>query len=157
MPDPTKPVGAGGLQRFQHRRDPVSQLQVSMADDGRGRPARTVQAAGAGSCQPLDKLDLANRAHFRRSSGAVHGSRLDKHSGTHVVATVNVGDQFVKQIPLVGDALGSKVPEVMMRVADWNLRLQCWFPGQGQPVISSVRHNGSSVCVIIDDAPFKRD
>jgi predicted ATPase len=25
VPDPTKPVGAGGLQRFQHRRDPVSQ------------------------------------------------------------------------------------------------------------------------------------
>ena len=76
------------------------------------------------------------------------------HGGTHVVTAVNVGDQFVEQIPLVGDALGSKVPEVMMGVADRNLRLQCWFLGQGQPVISSVRHNGSSVCVTIDDAPF---
>jgi hypothetical protein len=35
------------------------------------------------------------------------------------VTAVNVGDQFVEQIPLVGDALGSKVLEVMMGVTTW--------------------------------------
>src|SRR5262249_14159357 len=73
---------------------------------------------------------------------AVHASCLDKHGRTYVVAAVHVGDQLVQQIPLVGDALRSQVPEVMMGIADGNLRLQGRFLGEGQPVIASVWHNG---------------
>src|SRR5262249_7422343 len=40
------------------------------------------------------------------------------------------------------DALRAQVPEVMMGVADGQLRLQGRFLGEGQPVIASVRHNG---------------
>jgi hypothetical protein len=47
------------------------------------------------------------------------------------VAAVNVGNQFVKQIPLVGDAGGTKIPEVMMGIADSDLRLQDGFLREG--------------------------
>ena len=125
--DTTEPVRAGGLQRFQHWSDPIPQLQVSMADDSCSRPARAIQAAGAGRGQPLDKLDLSNRPHLHRSVGAVHSSCLDKDRKTDVMSAINVSNQFVKKISLVRDALRSKVPEMMMRVADWNLRLQWGF------------------------------
>jgi hypothetical protein len=45
------------------------------------------------------------------------------------VAAVYVSGQFMKKIPLVGDALGSKVPEVVVRIADRDFRLQGRFLG----------------------------
>jgi hypothetical protein len=36
----------------------------------------------------------------------------------HVVAAVHIGGQFVQQIPLVRNTLGTKVPEVVMGIAD---------------------------------------
>jgi hypothetical protein len=43
------------------------------------------------------------------------------------VTAVNISRQFMKKIPLVGDALGPKVPEVVVGVADGKLRLQGRF------------------------------
>jgi hypothetical protein len=37
------------------------------------------------------------------------------------MTAVDVGGQLVKQVPLVRDALGAKVPEVMMGIADRDL------------------------------------
>src|SRR5215472_17894287 len=62
------------------------------------------------------------------------------------MAAIHVGGQLVQQVTLVGNALGAKIPEVMMRVADRDLRLQGRFLGQRQPVVSSIRHRGSSAC-----------
>jgi hypothetical protein len=45
------------------------------------------------------------------------------------VSLEELRQQFVKKIALIGDTLRSKVPEVMMRIADRNLRLQCWLLG----------------------------
>ena len=129
MADAPKPVGAGRLQRLQHRCDPVAQVQVGVADDGGGRPAGAVQPAGAGRGQPLDEFDLPHGTHLLRAVRAVHRAGLDKHGGTHVVAAVDVGGQLVEQIPLVGNALGAKVPEVVMGIADGQLRLQGRFLG----------------------------
>ena len=39
------------------------------------------------------------------------------------MAAVDVGNQFVQQIPLVRHTLGAKVPEVVMGIADQELRL----------------------------------
>jgi hypothetical protein len=72
----------------------------------------------------LDKLDLTNGAQLHRPIGAVHCSCFDEYGRAHVVTAIDVGGQLVKQVALVGDALGAKVPEVMMRIADWDLRLQ---------------------------------
>ena len=41
-----------------------------------------------------------------------------------MMAAVYIGGQFVQQIALVGDALRPQVPEMVMRVADGELRLQ---------------------------------
>src|SRR5215472_9986251 len=101
-----------------------------MTDDCRGRPARTIKSSSSRGSQTLNKLDLANRAQLEGSIGTVHGSRLDEHGGTHVVAAVHVGSQLIQQITLVGNALGAKIPEVMMRITDRDLRLQSRFLGQ---------------------------
>jgi hypothetical protein len=39
------------------------------------------------------------------------------------MSAVNIGGQLVEQIPLIGDALAAKVPEVVMGIADGDLRL----------------------------------
>src|SRR5262249_45070493 len=85
--------------------------------------------------------------HLLRSVSAVHGAGLNKHGGTHVVSAVNIGGQLVEQIPLVGNTLGAHVPEVVMGIADGQLRLQGRFRGQCEPVIISKWHNGTSVIV----------
>jgi hypothetical protein len=46
------------------------------------------------------------------------------------VAAVHIGGQLVQQIPLIGDALRAKVPEVMVGIADGHLRLQGRFLGE---------------------------
>jgi hypothetical protein len=138
--DASQPVGAGGVERLQHRCDPVAEVQVGMADNGGGSPAGAIQATGAGGGQPLDKLDLPHRAQLHWPIRTVHGTRLNKHGRTHVMAAGDVGDQLVQEIPLVGEALRAQVPEVMMRIADGQLGLQSRFLGQGQPVITSVWH-----------------
>jgi hypothetical protein len=56
------------------------------------------------------------------------------------VAAGDVGDQLVEQIALIGDALRAKVPEMVMGVADRELRLQRRFLSKRQPVIASVWH-----------------
>ena len=129
MADTPKPVGTGCLQRFEHRRHPVAQVQVGVPDDGGSSPARAVETAGAGRRQALDELDFPHRTHLLRPIGAVHGAGLNKHGGAHVVAAVDVRGQLVEQIALVGNTLGAKVPEVVMRVADGQLRLQGGFRG----------------------------
>jgi hypothetical protein len=56
------------------------------------------------------------------------------------VTAGDVGDQLVEQIALIGDALRTKVPEVVMGVADRELRLQRQFLSKSQSVIASVWH-----------------
>ena len=129
MADTAKPVGAGCLQRFQHWCHPFAQVQVGVTDDGGSSPAGAVQTAGTGRGQPLDEFDFANGTHLLRPVSAVHCARLNKHGGTHVVTTVHVGSQFMQQVALVGNALAAKVPEVVMGVADGQLRLQGRFRG----------------------------
>ena len=45
------------------------------------------------------------------------------------MAAVDVGVQLMEEIPLVGGAAGTEVPEMMMGVADGELRLQSGFLG----------------------------
>ena len=147
MADPPKPVGAGRLQRIQHGLDPVAQLQVGVADDGRRCPAGAVETAGAGGGLTLHKFYFADGSQLFGAFGAVHRPCLNEHGGTHVVAAVDVRGQLVEQIPLVGDPLAPVVPQVMVGIADGDLRLQCGFRGQCQPVIASEWHDGASFMV----------
>ena len=56
------------------------------------------------------------------------------------MTTLDVRDQLVEEIALVGGTIGATIPEVMMGITDGNLRLQGRFLSQGQPVIASVWH-----------------
>jgi hypothetical protein len=107
--------------------------------------ARAVKSAGTGCRQALHKLHFTNGAHLLRSVGAVHGPGLDKHGGANIVPAVNVIGQLVQKVPLVGDALRAEVPEVMMGVADRNLRFQGRFLSQSQPIVTSEGHFVASI------------
>ena len=122
--DAAKPVGAGRLEGFEHRRDRIAQMQVGMSHYRRRRPGGTVDAAGAGRGQSLDEFNLAHGTHFLGAVGAVHRSGLNEDGRPHVVAAVDVVVQFVEQIPLVRDARGPKIPKVVVGVADGKLGLQ---------------------------------
>ena len=97
-----------------------------MAAAARLGPYRPLALAAA---KPTDEFDLTYRTHFFRSAGAVHGAGLNKHSGTHVVTAMDVRGQFVEQIPLVGHPLHAQVPEMVMGIADGQLRFQRRFQG----------------------------
>src|SRR5262249_43309731 len=134
-----------GVQRLQHRRDALAEIQVGVADDSGGGPAGAIQAAGAGGGQPLDKLNLPHGAQLHRAIRAVHCPGFNKHGGAHLMAALDVSDQLVEEIPLVGDTIGTKIPEMMMGITDGQLWLQGRFLGESQPVIASVWHKGTSV------------
>ena len=148
MPNPAKPVGAGSLQRGQDWLDPVSQFQIGVADDRRRGAAWSVKPGRRRRRQSLDKLYLADRAQFRRPLRPIHRPRLYKHGRADVVAAIEVSRELVQQIALIGDAFEPMVPEVMVRIADRDLRFQRLFAGQRQPVVSAVRHLCTSLLAI---------
>ena len=137
-------VGAGGLQRLQHGRDVVAELEVGVADDGGGGACFAIGAAGAGGGETLHKFDLAHGFELIGAVGAVHGAGLDEHGGADVVAGVEVGHQFMEEIALVWDAPQPAVPEMMVRVAQGDIGFDGFFLGQGQPVVVSEGHIDSS-------------
>ena len=64
----------------------------------------------------------------------------------HVMPTLDVGDELVQQISLSREcALGPEIPEVMVRIADRQLRLEDRLLGHRQPVNSSIRHDRTPV------------
>jgi hypothetical protein len=140
MADAPEPVGTGRLQCLEHRGDAVAQQQIGVADDCRRSPSGAVEATGARCSQPLHELNLADRPHLLGTFSAVHGARFNEHGGTHVVTTAHIIGQLVQQVPLVGNARRAKIPKMVMRITDGQLRLQRRFLGQRQPVIASVRH-----------------
>ena len=144
MTDSPKPIGAGRPQRVQHGFHPCAQVQVGVPDDGGRRPTGAVQTARASRGQPLDELDFPHGAHLLRAVRAVHRPRLDEHRGAHVVTAVNVGGQLVEQVPLVRYPRAAKVPEMMMGIADRDLRFQRRLLGQRKPVIASEWHDRTS-------------
>jgi hypothetical protein len=123
---------------------PATEFRLA-ADDGRGRPTRpqsplALAAASPDSTSPTGRISS-------RPVRAIHGARLDEHGGADVVAAVDVIGQFVKQVSLVRNTRGTKVPEMVVGIADGQLRLQRWLRGQGEPVIAPERHDGTSLVV----------
>jgi len=72
---------------------------------------------------PLDEFDFPHGPQLLRAVRAVHCAGFNKHGGAHIMAALDVGDQLVQQIPLIGEALRAKIPEVVMGIADGQLRL----------------------------------
>ena len=148
--DAFETVGASGLESVEDTGDVVAEFQVCGTDNGGCGPGLAVHAAGAGGGQALNEFHLANGPQFLGAGGAVHGAGLQKNRGAHVVARVKIGHQLVQQVPLIGDADHAPVPEVVMRVAEGNLRLDRVFLRKGQPIVISKWHCVTSQ---VRDAP----
>ena len=129
MTDPPKPVGARRLQCVQHRLNTLPKVQISMTNNGGGGAARAIQTAGDGRGQALDEFDLTHGTHLLRSARAVHRASLNKRGGAHVVTALDVRGQLVEEIPLVGNTIRAKVPEMVMGIANGQLRFQRRFRG----------------------------
>ena len=140
VPDAPEAVGAGLLQRLQHGAHGVAKLEVGTADDAVGRLAGAVLTSGAGIGDGLHELDLAHRAHLLGTVGPVAGAGLHEHRGADIVAAVDVGGEVFQQILLVVQRLGPLHPEMMVRVADGDLRFQNFFAGQCQPFVAARGH-----------------
>ena len=138
----TEAVGTGGLHGFQHRPHALSQLQVGVSDDGCRSLSRAVVPSGAVIGDGLDVLDLAHGFHLIGAVGAVLAADLDENRRAHVVAAVDVGGQFRQQVSLVVNRFGPGNPEMVVGVADGELRFQSLFGGPGEPVVASRRHVG---------------
>jgi hypothetical protein len=118
----SEPVGAGRLKSIQNRGHFAGQFQVGMTDNRSRCPGWTVDAASAGCSLTLDELNLTHWTQFFGAVRTVHRPGFDKHRGPNVMAAVNVGVQFVDQIPLIWCAGQTKIPKMVMGVADWNIR-----------------------------------
>ena len=145
MSDAAEPVGACGLQRFQHRLDARAQIEVGVSHDRGCRACRAIQSAFARRSEPLHEFHLPHRPHLLGACRPVHGARLDEHRRAHVVAAVHVVGQLIQQITLIWYPSRAKVPEVVMRIADRKVRFQRLLLRQRKPVISSKRHSRASV------------
>ncbi len=121
--DAAEPAAAGRDLRLQHLAHPPAQGQVGVADDALGDPARAVPARGAHRRDAVDELDLADRRHLGGAGLPIHRAAFEKDGGDDVVSALDVGQQFGQQI---APAL-RRVPEMMMRVDDRQIRLQCRF------------------------------
>src|SRR5262249_5861936 len=98
--------------------------------------------------------DLSRRAQLLGPVGSVHGARLDEHRGADVMAALDVRDELMEQVALVGNACRAPVPEVMMRIANGQFGLVRLLLRQGQPVIASEGHGRTSVTARVVREPL---
>src|SRR4051812_48428893 len=87
--------------------------EVGEADDAGGDPRQAIAAACAHRGDAGDEFGLADGAQRLPSRGAVHGVALDEDGRGDVVAGVQVGEEIIQQVALVGP-----LPEVMVGVDD---------------------------------------
>ena len=119
------PTGSGdlGLQQFAHAR---ADGEVAAADDGLGDAAGAVIARGAHRGDAVDELDLAQGGHLARAVLAVHRAAFEEHGRDDVVTAADIGQQFGQQVV----AAMRRIPEMMVRIDDRQIRLQRRFGGR---------------------------
>ena len=118
VPDAAKAAISGRDLGLQHARDPVTQSQIGMTDDGAAQPGRTVLAAGAHRRRPIDELGFTDEFHLDRPVDAVHRATFDKNGLADVVPAAGIGEQFVDQ-----KTVPRAVPQMMVGIDDLQPRL----------------------------------
>ena len=150
MADTPEAVATGAQMGQQHRFDSAAKREVGAADDTRAgaRPAQS--AAREHGRHAVDELGLADRAHLRRSTLAIHRLRLHVHRRDDVVAAVHVGQEIVSEV-----ARARANPQVVVRIDDGQLRLENRLRVSRQPVGSyaSRRPAGLAVPALPADGP----
>ena len=144
LPDAAKASAGRQDLAIQHVRRRIAQTQVRSADDASGDPRRTVLSRLAHRRDTGDELRLADRTKRFGAIGPEHRPALDKYRRYDVMAARQVLEKLVEEIAR-RDPVEAEVPQMMMRVADRQLRLEGRLDGARQPVV--VRRHGSSVLV----------
>ena len=127
-------LGTHGHLRFQHAPDVRARREVGIADDAGRDPGLAVETRGGHRRDTVGELHLAHILHLLRPIGAVHREMLDEHRGDDVVAAVDVVQDLVQQVALL-DASLPAIPQVMVRVADREIRLERVFADECEPVV----------------------
>ncbi len=126
MAHAAKPAAAHPDMRLEHRLDPLAQGKIGITDDAGGNSGRPVPAAGAHRGETSHKLGLADRAHLRRPTGAVHRAAFEKHRRLDPVPGIQIREQIIEQIAMTG-ALRRAIPEMMVGVDDRQIGLKDRF------------------------------
>ena len=92
------------------------------------------------------ELRLPDRAKLIRAAGLEHRSAFDEHRRDDVVTACQVLQKLVEEIAR-RDAVAAKVPQVMVRIADWQLRFERRLDGACQPVVVG-RHRDLVLLVV---------
>jgi hypothetical protein len=118
--------------RIEHLADRGTELQVRVSDDAGCDPAGPVEPGGAHRRDAVDELRLTDHAQMLRTVRAVHGAALDEDRRDDVMARVHVEQEVVEQVAM-GDPLMAKLPEVVVRIADGQVRLERVLDGALEP------------------------
>ena len=129
MPRRRPPAAAiSASQQFAHAR---TDAEVAAADDALGHAARSVSARRAHRRDAVDELDLAQRRHLGRAALAVHRAAFEEDGRHDVVSAADIGQELGQQIA----AALRRVPEMVVRVDDRQVRLQRRFSVLRQPCL----------------------
>ena len=118
--DAAEAPAADGDLCLQHVAHARAEGEIGVADDRLGDAARAVIARRAHGGDAVDELDLADRRHLGGAVPAVHRLALEEDGGDDVVSAADIGQQLGQEVA----AAMRRVPEVMVRIDDRQLRLQ---------------------------------
>ena len=120
--DAAEAPAAGRDMGFQDLVDRLAQAQVGASDDPLADTHRSIVAAVGHRRDAGDELGLADDLHRFGAAVAVEGGAFDEHRALDLVssdARSDIGQQVLQQI-----AAGRVVPEMMVRVADRQIRFE---------------------------------
>src|ERR1035437_8635702 len=98
--------------------------EVAASNDNLGHPAGPETARGAHGGDAGYELYLTQGGHVAWTFLAIHGSAFEEDGGDDVVTAADVGQQVGKEIL----ATLRRIPEMVMRIDDRQIRLQRHFP-----------------------------
>src|ERR1019366_6275449 len=130
VPDAAEPAATGADLRLQHRRHPVARRKGGVAHDPGAHFGFSIAARIAHRGDAGDEFGLTDRFHLLRTGFAIHRVALQEHAADDVVASVAIGQELIEQIAelrhfprFAARAATPALPQVMMRIDDWQLRL----------------------------------
>ena len=135
MTDAAKARRGGGDVRLQYFFDGGAQGEIGEADYTSRDASLTVSPTRALRGDAVDEFGLAHRLQRFGTVRAIHREAFDEYGRDHPMTSSGVTENLVEQIATL-----RMVPEMMMRVDDWQRRLKRFFVDLSQPRV------GDKVC-----------
>src|SRR5262245_5555670 len=108
--------------------------EIDQANDAGSHTRWSIGAARRHGGNAVDELGLAQGAQFAWTIGAVTGRTFDEDRAFNAVAAARVRQQISQQVAVRG-----KIPQMMMRIDDRQLRFQDFLAHLRQPVLANAR------------------